>query len=408
MDHFQAGTRIPLFFMHIPKTAGMSMRMYLGEQYHPRDICPAESWREIVGHEQDVRSFRLVRGHFRYNMRALVPEDSRMLVVLREPLARTVSALRHLKRDPNFHPTWAIARDLSVAEMIRHPDIMAFQRDIQARFLCASNSPEAVAARFQQAEPGEEVDAGDLEPPPELQLAADRLETIEFVGLTENLDAVVSAMAREMNYHPPAYFPLINENPDRADPLRGLTGEDLELVREYNAIDLQLYECARKLIDWREFVRSMQRMVRRGVYQVPPESFEIPLSDIIPGSGWYTAERGADGGAWRWTGPDRHFTIEVPLRVDASYRFILTFDDPRPSGPDKLTVEMNDAPVPIELWPEQEGYRCEFIIDQAPLARSSGFCRIRFDTGEAIRRGPSDLRPLGVLVRRVEFICLET
>jgi hypothetical protein len=292
--------------------------------------------------------------------------------------------------------------------MIRHPDIMAFQRDIQARFLCASISPEAVAAHFRQADPGQEIDAGDLESPPELQLAADRLETIEFVGMTENLGAVVSAMAREMNYHPPAYFPLINGNPDRVDPLRGLTEEDLELVREYNAIDLQLYEYAKKLIDWREFVRSMHRMVRSGVYQAPPESFEILLSDIIPGSGWYGAEHGKDGAVWRWTGPDPHFTIEVPLRADASYRFIMTFDDPRPSGPDKLAVEMNDVPVPIELWPEDEGYRCEFIIDRAQLARSSGFCRIRFDTGEAIRFGPSDLRPLGVLVRRVEFICLES
>ena len=80
--------------MHIPKTAGMSMRLYLGEQYHPHEICPAEHWQDILGHEQNVTKFHLVRGHFRYNMRGLVAGDARMLVVLREPLRRTVSALR--------------------------------------------------------------------------------------------------------------------------------------------------------------------------------------------------------------------------------------------------------------------------------------------------------------------------
>jgi hypothetical protein len=407
MDYFRTGVRAPLFFMHIPKTAGMSMRMYLGEQYHPHEICPAESWRDILGREKDVRSFRLVRGHFRYNMRGLVAEEARTLVVLREPLARTVSALRHLRRDQQFHPTWEIARDLSIAEMIRHPGIMAFQRDIQARFLCASIVPDAVTAHFTRTDRPDEADAGDLEEPPELQLAAERLETIDFVGVTENLNAVVSDMAREMNFHPPAYFPMINENPDHTNPLHGLTGEDLELVRSYNAVDLLLYEWARKLIDWRDFIRSMHHMVRSGVYRVPPDSFELRLSDIIPGSGWYEAEH-EDETFWRWTGPDPRFTIEVPLRPDASYRFIMTFDDPRPSGPDRFGVELNDVPIQIELWPEDEGYRCEFIIEQAQLAGSSGFCRLRFETGEPIRLGLSDLRPLGVLVRRVEFICLET
>jgi len=254
--------------------------------------------------------------------------------------------------------------------------------------------------------PGSSVDAGDHENPPAFQLAADRLETIEYVGVTEDLGGLVSAMARDMNFHPPLYFPFVNENPERLDPLRGLTEQELDIVREHNKVDLQLYEFARKLMEWRNFDHAMRHLVRGGVYQVPPGSFEIKMADIMPGSGWYMAES-SDGISWRWTGPGRNFTIEVPLRQDVSYRFDMTFSDPRPSGPGNLTVEINDYPIPFELWPEGPFYRCVLVIEQMLLAKSSGFCRIQIDTGETGQLSETDLRLLGISVRRIEFVCLE-
>ena len=408
MEAFKTGSRAPLFFMHIPKTAGMSMRQYLSNQYQADEICPAERWQHLLDLSRDVGSYRLVRGHFRYNLRQLVAPDARTLVVLREPLRRTVSALRHLGRDPEFHQTYDLARHLTLGEMIRHPDIMALQRDVQARFLCASRWAEEVTLYLEGARArGLDADAGDQESPPAFQLAADRLETIEFVGITEQLGELVGSMAQEMNFHPSAHFPVINENPDRVDPLLGLTEQELDIVREHNTVDMQLYDFARKMLNGRGFDRSMRQMVRSGVYQVPPGSFEVEMSGIIPGSGWYPAES-AGRTSWRWTGPGRHFTLEVPLREDVSYRFDMTFSDPRPSGPGDFSVEINNYPIAFELWSEGELYRCVFVIEQGLLAKNCGFCRIQIDTGETAKLSQSDIRRLGISVQRVEFVCLET
>src|SRR5580698_4582373 len=144
MEAFRTGSRAPLFFMHIPKTAGMSMRQYLSNQYEADEICPAERWQDLLDLRRDVGSYSLVRGHFRYNLRQLIAPDARMLVVLREPLRRTVSALRHLGRDPEFHQTYDIAKHLTLSEIIHHPAIMGLQRDVQARFLFASRRAEEV------------------------------------------------------------------------------------------------------------------------------------------------------------------------------------------------------------------------------------------------------------------------
>ena len=322
----------------------------------------------MLGHEQEVRNFRLVRGHFRYNLRALLADDARMLVVLRDPLRRTASALRHLKRDPDFHEMYQIAKDLSLRDMIRHPGIMSNQRDVQARFLCASTAPEDVSDHLARGRAeNENPDAGDIEEPPEFQLAAERLETIDFVGMTEDLASLVSDMARQMRYHPPLYFPFINENPAHIDPLQGLDAEDLAIIREHNLVDLQVYDLARRLIARRGFEADMRRLVDSGTYRVAPGSFEIPMGGIMPGSGWYEAEH-AEGEAYRWTGPGRYFTIDVPLRSDASYRLVLKFSDPRAAGPEHIDIEINDLPVGFELWPEEDLYSCEVVIDQSLLA----------------------------------------
>jgi hypothetical protein len=406
MDRFHVKDREPLFFMHITKTAGMSMRLYLGGQYHSHEVHPAATWRDVLGHETELKTFRLVQGHFHYNLRGLVAQNARMLVLLRDPLQRMVSALRHLQRDPAFHPDHRLAKDLTLQQMLRHPGLMKNQRNVHARFLCASVPAADVVAFLQRELPNNPAaDPADLEGPPEFQLAKERLESIEFVGITEDIGAVVAAMARTMHYHPPLYFPFINENPIRDDPLSGLTAEDIAILQEHNDIDLRLHEFAKQLTVRRRFEQSMHGLTESGVYQTPPGSFAIDVGDIIPGSGWYEAE--VDGNrSWRWTGPGRYFTIEVPLRPDASYKLGMTFGSARALGERDFSAKINDVPAHLELRQEGRGYYCEFIVPQPLLAQSKGFCRIRFDTHETSQTTADDIRTLGVSVRTIVFECI--
>jgi hypothetical protein len=406
MGRFEIKARDPLFFMHIPKTAGMSMRLYLSEQYQIHHICPFLRWHGLLGREHEVASFRLVQGHFRYNLRRLITENARMLVILREPLRRTVSALLHLQRDPSFHLDHQLAQGLTLSEMIRHAGLMRNQRDVQARYLCASMSSDRVGAYLAtELSRNPNADAGDLEAPPDLELAMRRLGSIDFVGVTEDIGAVVSSMSQAMNYHPPLYFPIINENPAQGDPLPELTDEDLGILQEYNDIDLKIYHDAKQLIRRRTFTRDMQRLVDSGVYVVLPGSFEISVGDIMPGSGWYAPDK-PSGASWRWTGPSRHFTIEVPLRNDTPYRLILGFTGDTPPGPDEILAEVNDVPVAFEPVQDQ-GWKRGLIIPVELLAETNGFCRIRFKTREPVKLSASDVRTLGVAVRQIVFECLD-
>jgi hypothetical protein len=406
LDRFQIKPRAPLFFMHIPKTAGMSMRLYLSEQYEAQDICPFLRWRGVLGREHTLNSFRLVQGHFQHNLRSVLPQDARVLVMLREPLRRTVSALLHLQRDPSFHLDHHLAKGLTLSEMLRHPGLMRNQRDVQARYLCASIAPNSVIAYLKrELLQNPNAEPGDLEEPPDLDLGIQRLESINFVGVTEDIAAIVATMAEEMSYHPPLYFPFINDNPSHTDPLHGLTAEDLGILQEYNDVDEQIYRHAKRLIERRAFERDMRRLIDSGVYAVPPGSFEIPLDGVMPGSGWYAPDQ-ENGISWRWTGPSRHFTIEVPLRDDASYRLILSFTGNRPLLPADVVAEVNDVPVAFEAT-QGDARTHALVIPVGLLAPHEGFCRIRLQTTEPVQLSTADVRTLGVAIRQIVFECLD-
>jgi hypothetical protein len=240
VEQFVIGRRAPLFFMHIPKTAGMSIRLYLQNQYPAADIMPARDWHEVLRSGHLPSAFRLAAGHFAYNLRFALAAGTPVLTVLRDPVARTISALKHLRRDPDFHPDHALADGMSLRALIRNPAIMSRQNNIQAAYLCASSPPATVLAYLGRTGPQATLaDPAALEAPPSLALAQERLRAIEFVGHVDGLETLLSDLADAMNFHPAAYIPYVNQDPSAA--AAGLDDEDLAMIRHYNAIDIALH-----------------------------------------------------------------------------------------------------------------------------------------------------------------------
>lgn len=400
MEKFSLGNRPPLFFMHIPKTAGSSIRMFLENQYHAEEIYPAEGWGGTLSTAREAGGYRLVRGHFAFNMSQSVP-DARILTVLRNPLLRTVSALRHIKRDPQFHALHQVAKDMTLQEMLRSPQIMPAQRDIQTAYLCASVPPENVLEFLGRHPNG---DPADLEDMSNLDLAVKRLKQIDFLGVMEDLSTCIDEMSAAMNYHKAVYFPFVNEDPKLSNTLCDLSDEDIAILQNANQLDLQLYDHACALLTQRRFERMMHHLVAEGVYKIPPGSFEIEIGGIIPGSGWSPPER-EGAGCWRWTGPDDQFSLEVPLRKDREYNVHLRFNVPRAQTAHELTAEINGVPVQRQVTPSGlTAFHLAFHIDKHTLERCDGFCRIVL--GVKTERPPGELRTLGIAVNRITFDCI--
>jgi hypothetical protein len=112
------------------------MRGYLSGQYELDDIFKRLSWSELDRAAlDDLRNFRLVMGHFDVSMLAALPVEMKTLTILREPLRRTLSAILHMKRDPNFGPIHSQVKDLSVFEILSDEKFSLYFKNNQTSFL---------------------------------------------------------------------------------------------------------------------------------------------------------------------------------------------------------------------------------------------------------------------------------
>jgi hypothetical protein len=291
-----APPRPRIFYLHIPKTTGMALRRFLSNQYPVAQIMPATDWLTFCKIDRrEIDQYRLFQGHFTCGVLDLLPKDVRPIAFLREPVARTISHLKHLRRDPHFHPAHKLAAGRSLDELARDERIMALCSNVQTAQLSNDIPGETVLAglHFEQGR-GRVPDPDAYVLPPDLVKAERALALSVALGL-----------------HPPAVIPQSNQDPAGEADVNALQPDTLAILRERNALDIALYEAARRD---RRFTRSRAgaALLDHGIYVPISRPTDFPMSGPIPGSNWYDCEE-PEGRAHRWTGPLNETLLDLPL-----------------------------------------------------------------------------------------------
>ena len=121
----------PFFFVHLQKTAGTSLSSQMRERFGTSAVYPDDSDRESCGPDgaESVLSvshlqerwaerrsqIRVITGHFPLCTTDLLEGDFRTFTLLRDPVDRTLSYLRHARE------TLPGAQDLSLEEIYEDP-----------------------------------------------------------------------------------------------------------------------------------------------------------------------------------------------------------------------------------------------------------------------------------------------
>jgi Sulfotransferase family len=254
----------PVYFMHIMKTggtafttamaklceevgAGPSVTEIFLDQFVPRD--PSE-WNNVG----------FVTGHLPWEVRELLPPQTRSVTVLRDPIDRTLSHFWQVSINPDVR---AESPDFSLDEFVDSPRWNTLCRNYQARQL---------AHRVDLAQAGKTYSAAErfasLGPPfprehqyplqsffdcspltmtdAELERVALRaLSEIEFVGVTEELDALYALVAEKV-WAVNDVAPLGRENTSPDRPRRATISDDLRnRIVAMTTVDQSLYEAAK-------------------------------------------------------------------------------------------------------------------------------------------------------------------
>lgn len=213
------------FFVHVPKTAGTSIRTLIAANYEPHTVLSLygargeifESCRQYIGKTSE---FELVQGHTPYGThRYLGVSAPRYFSFLREPIARTLSDIAHSRRHAShgFHHILS-APDLTLTEQVEKAKELTYYRNNMTHFLSGTFFTKDISLL-------------------EFNLAVDNLWQSEFVGITEYSEESFLIMGRQLGwkYFIPQKCNVAPNKERTIDP--GIS----KLCESFLGYDIQLY-----------------------------------------------------------------------------------------------------------------------------------------------------------------------
>jgi hypothetical protein len=101
-----------LFFMHIPKTAGSTLRQVFTRQFDEHDIHQVYDGPSIAayGERSDRDRFRLVIGHFPFGVHQGQNQPCRYATMFRHPVHQVLSHYNHLASEQATRRAWFVEK----------------------------------------------------------------------------------------------------------------------------------------------------------------------------------------------------------------------------------------------------------------------------------------------------------
>jgi hypothetical protein len=242
----------PLYFLHIPKTAGTSMRSILMEAFGDR-LCPATMWDDFF-REPGLRCgvYDAYSGHFGMILPAFLGTRMRIFTILREPVSRTVSHFHEVRRTVS-HPMHYLVSKQTLRDFVFDPATVPMLLNFQARYLAATgiilgdladNFLPYWGAQYTLSVAWENA-TSNIEASRLKKAALATLHSLDFIALTEDFDADLVCL-RQMFGLPDVGSPRLNASP-REDAMQPIEPDVEQRIRHLTLIDAALYAAAKSI-----------------------------------------------------------------------------------------------------------------------------------------------------------------
>jgi FkbM family methyltransferase len=258
-------TDAPIYFLHIPKTAGSTLcafleSLFLNSEFWHRGA--ARNWENLLKlTPEQLRCCQIINGHFAGYFFKYYPLPLRYFTYVREPLARAVSHYEHVLRN-KAHYFHTIAHELgSFGAYLRDARTQPTVVNFQLRCLGATIDPVEIAKtltpeQITRRELERYLDSIPLTQPVQelMQTAEVRLEQMCFVGLTERFEESLALLCEIFGWPRSIALEARNVNP-RGISVKDLPSADVRLLNRLNEADIELYQRAKGRFE-RDWARS--------------------------------------------------------------------------------------------------------------------------------------------------------
>lgn len=234
-----------LIFLHVPKTAGTTLKTILVRQYHREEIAkcyyhkPGRTMRGELNrilclpkHQTD--KIKIVMGHMGYGLHEHLPWPCTYFTVLRDPIDRAISSYYQIRR-ARLDNLRDEAQRLSLKDFISSGLLKAMDNG-QTRLVSGAAVEEDLL--------GKEVEYGRCTVEM-LERAKKNLDSFAAIGISEHFDESLMLMKQVFGWSRTFY---VKANVGRNKAGRQVLSKDtLDCLERYNEFDRQLYEHATKL-----------------------------------------------------------------------------------------------------------------------------------------------------------------
>jgi hypothetical protein len=208
-----------IFFLHIPKTGGMTLKTLLKQnvgsnQFHQIPIRKFDSV-----HARDLLGYRCIRAHWDYNFFRVLSRKPVYITMLRHPVARMISMYGMIRRKPQSR--WF------TPDIHHFIDRMSAER-LQVHFLAG--------AIF-----GRPVTGAAL-----LEVALTRLQECAFFGIVERFTQSVDLLCATFGWPRVTAVDVRNEAADKTPPPDAAV---IAHIEEASSLDMAFYQSALRLFE---------------------------------------------------------------------------------------------------------------------------------------------------------------
>jgi hypothetical protein len=227
-------------FLHLPKTAGLTLHGIIERQYAPQNVYTLDSTRilESIQAFQDLSAARraeiyMLKGHIgmRLEMHKFLPEPVTYFTLLRDPIDRVISHYYYI-RGLKDHYLTELAINTSLQEVLEQDKIPMFNNE-QTRWLAGEEHNIGFGGYQEKI----------------LEKAKKNLrEHFAVVGLTERFDETLLLLKHTYDWPHNVFYTRTNVTTQRPrkDEISPAT---LNALVQANLLDIELYQYASKLFE---------------------------------------------------------------------------------------------------------------------------------------------------------------